>query len=482
MSTRSPLKMSILFLLAVTMSCAGCASLFSGTGNVTKPAPFLPIPNQAQLNWHQAEYIMFAHFGMKTFYSNSDHMGYGQEDPNKFLPAKFDAKQWVDAAKAGGFKGIVLTTKHHDGFCNWQTDTTDHCVKSSLWKDGKGDIVGELIEACRKGGVYFGIYVSIIDKHFEHAGSDKHANYGEYYYDQLKELSTKYGPVNEYWFDGYKADKLKLDYEKITDLIRDTQPNAVVYESGTMAKYLPDRCLAWPGSHGGLKPDQDYRKEIDGVLRWYPSEPSLILQGNWFHNKKPVLALNHIQNYYLTSVGYGVTPLMNVSPNDDGLIDEDTVVRLTEFKAWVTKLHANDLARARQVKVTSDSVRGTARRFSPKKVIDGKYETYYATDDGVKDATIEIDLGSVQEIDGFIVQEYIPLGQRVDGYTIECRVDGKWVEVFSGKKIGYKRIILEGRASAADVQFPATDGVRLKIRQALACPLISTFQVVGDME
>jgi alpha-L-fucosidase len=327
--------------------------------------------------------------------------------------------------------------------------------------------------------VYFGNYVSIIDKHFEHAGSDNYAEYETYYYEQLKELSTKYGPIDEYWFDGYKADNLKMDYKNIAELLKETQPNAVVYESGTMVKYMPDRCIAWPGAHGGIGPDQKYRAEINDTLRWYPSEPSIILQGNWFHNNTPVVGLKQIQDYYLTSVGYGVTPLMNISPNTDGLIDEGTVARLAEFKMWVDQLNSNDLAKSAYVKVTASSFRGNANKFSPQMVNDGNYETYFATADTVRSAVIEVDLGSVQEIDGFIIQEFIPLGQRVDGYTIECRVDGKWKEVFSGKKIGYKRIILEGRASASDIKFPAADGVRLKIENALACPLINTFSVIG---
>ena len=216
-----------------------------------------------------------------------------------------------------------------------------------------------------------------------------------------------------------------------------------------------------------------------GTLRWYPSEPSIILQGNWFHNNTPVIDLERIQDYYLSSVGYGVTPLMNVSPNTDGLIDEETVERLVEFKSWVDQLHSNDLARSEKVKVSASNFRGNTDQFSPQMVNDGDYETYFATADSVKSASIEVELGSVQEIKGFIIQEYIPLGQRVDGYTIECRIDGQWQEVFSGKKIGYKRIILEGRASAADMKFPASDGVRLKIENALACPLISTFSIIG---
>jgi alpha-L-fucosidase len=471
------MKSKIILTLLSTVLMFGCGN----KKPIQAPEPFLPVPNNAQLNWHKAEYIMFVHFGMKTFYPSDDHMGYGKEDPKKFNPAKFDASQWVKAAKAGGFKGIVLTAKHHDGFCNWQTETTKHSVKSTLWKDGKGDIIKELMEACREGGVYFGIYVSIIDKHFENAGSNKYADYGTYYYEQLKELSTKYGPIDEYWFDGYKADELKMDYKKIAELIKETQADAVVYESGTMVQYIPDRSIAWPGAHGGIVPDQNYRVEIDDTIRWYPSEPSIILQGNWFHNNTPVIGLEQIQDYYLSSVGYGVTPLMNISPNTEGLIDEGTVDKLTEFKMWVDQLNSNDLAKSEYVKVTASSYRGNAHKFSPQMINDGNYETYFATDDAIRNAVIEIDLGSVKEIDGFIIQEFIPLGQRIDGYTIECRVDGSWIEVFSGKLIGYKRIILEGRASALDIKFPAADGVRLKVENALASPLISTFQVVGSM-
>ena len=471
-------KVIITSLMAIWL--LGCKHTKTEQEKIHPPEPFLPIPNKAQLNWHKAEYIMFAHFGMKTFYPSNDHMGYGKEDPTKFNPAGFNAKQWVKAAKAGGFKGIVITAKHHDGFCNWQTETTDHSVKSSPWKNGKGDVIKELIEACREGGVYFGVYVSIIDKHFENAGSDKYTEYGEYYLAQLKELSTKYGPIDEYWFDGYQADELKMDYKKIANLIKETQPNAVVYDSGTMVELMPDRCIAWPGAHGGIEADQNYRVEINGKMRWYPSEPSIILQGNWFHNNTPVISLEKIQDYYLSSVGYGVTPLMNISPNINGLIDKETVERITEFKSWVDKLNGNDLTQAERVKITANSFRGNNEQFSPKMAIDGDYETYYTTEDGIKNATIEIELTSVQEIEGFILQEYIPLGQRVNRFTIECRIEGKWIEVFSGNKIGYKRIVLEGRASAKDLKFPATDGVRLKIYDALQCPLISTFQIIGS--
>lgn len=441
------------------------------------PEPFFPVPNPAQLRWHKAEYIMFVHFGMKTFYPSDNHMGNGSEDPSRFNPVNFNAEQWVKAAKVGGFKGIVLTSKHHDGFANWQTETTNHGVSSSQWKNGKGDIVKDLSNACKQNGLYFGLYVSIIDKHFEKYGSPNHASYGDYYFDQIKELSTRYGKIDEYWFDGFNADNLKMDYPKIGRMIAKVQPEAVIYDSNAMVKTLPDRCIAWPGGHGGISPDQNYRQMIDGVMRWYPNEPSIILQGNWFHNGKPAVGLKQMQDYYLSSVGYGSTPLMNIAPNSQGTIDQATIDTLANFKAWIYKIHHSNPATKGQA--SDNGHRANSAKYAASKVIDSDYDTYFATNDGTKTATIEIDLNKKTKIDGFILQEYIPLGQRIEDYTIECRSDGIWKEVFSGKKIGYKRIILEGRVAAKDMKFPVADAVRLKIKNALACPLINNFQVIS---
>ncbi|HVI45149.1 MAG TPA: alpha-L-fucosidase [Chitinophaga sp.] len=444
---------------------------------VTAPAPYLPVPGPAQLRWHKAEYEMFIHFGMKTFYPSDNHMGNGGEDPQRFNPSRFNASQWVKAARAGGFNGIVLTAKHHDGFCNWQTQTSRHSVGFSGWKNGKGDVVKELSDACRRNGMNFGLYVSIIDKHFERFGSKEDTSYGAYYYRQLKELSSNYGKIDHYWFDGFNADNLKLDYPAMARLIAKKQPEAVVYDSHTMVSTIPDRAIAWPGGHGGISPDQDYVQVIDGQRRWYPNEPSLILQGNWFHIGKPCVSLEQTKEYYLSTVGYGVTPLMNVAPNSDGLIDDNTIKMLSSFKKWVDSLHQRNPALHAKARDTGH--RGNNPKFDAGNVNDGNYDTYFATDDNVTDATIELDLGASCKIDGFILQEYIPLGQRIDGYTIECHANGKWTEVFSGKKIGYQRIILAGMASAKNVSFPDADAVRLKIHNAHACPLINNFQVIS---
>jgi alpha-L-fucosidase len=450
------------------------------SNTVKPPAAFLPLPNAAQLRWHKAEQLMFVHFGLKTFYPSDDHMGHGADDPQKFLPSKFDANQWAAAALAGGFHGIVLTSKHHDGFCNWQTQTTDYGVRTSPWKKGKGDVIKEVSDACRKSGIQFGLYVSIIDKHFERFGSPQYKTYGDYYYAQLEELSKRYGRIDEYWFDGFNADDLKMDYPKIGRMIAKQQPGAVVYDSKVLVNTIPDRCLAWPGAHGGIGPDQEYRQLVNDTLRWYPNEPSIILQGNWFHNLKPAVDAKKMQDYYLSSVGYGVTALMNVAPNSDGLIDDGTIESLKLYKKWIDQLHSKDAALFKKAK-SLNGYRGNSSMYAADKVNDNKYDSYFATDDNITTAAIEIELGKPQKIDGFILQEYIPLGQRIEEYKIECRVDGKWTTVFSGKKIGYKRIVLAGRESAKDIVFPVADAVRLIILKAGASPLINNFQVVSEL-
>jgi len=471
-NSKNNVKMVIMALLLMP------SVLYAQKQTVAAPKPFLPIPNAAQLRWHKAEYLMFVHFGMKTFYPSDDHMGYGAEDPKKFNPVHFDANQWTAAAKAGGFKGIVLTSKHHDGFSNWQTSTNTHSVKFAPWKNGKGDVVREVADACRKANMQFGIYVSIIDKHFERAGSPDYKNYGDYYYAQLKELSTKYGKIDEYWFDGYKADGLKMDYPKIAKMIVAEQPDAVVYDSKMLVNSIPDRSLAFPGNHGGITPDQNYRQLVNDTLRWYPNEPSIIFQGNWFHDGKPAVPLSQMQDYYLSSVGYGLTSLMNISPNTDGLIDNATVTQLAQFKKWVDQLHSSNPALLKKARSLAPC-RGNDPKYAASKVNDNKYETYFATDDNVTTATVEVELGKPTKIDGFILQEYIPLGQRVDAYIIECRVNGKWQQVFEGKNIGFKRIILAGSVSAKDIKFPVSDAVRLNITKAGASPLINNFQVIS---
>lgn len=457
-----------IYILAIFLSCATKEP-------VQAPKPFLPIPSDIQLEWQKKELLMFVHFGIKTFYPSDNHMGAGTEDPEKF-----DARQWVKAAKAGGFKGIVLTTKHHDGFCNWQTNTTHHCLKSSTWKDGKGDIVKELADACHESGMLFGLYFSIWDRNYEVSGGDK-SKFSDFYISQLNELCTNYGKVDEFWFDGFGADNMKVDFEKVSDLIKKYQPNALVYDSGTLVDYMPENCASWPGRHGGVKDPNWSVYEKDSTV-WYPAEASIIAQGNWFYNNTPIISLEKLKDYYRTSVGLNAVALINVAPNADGLIDDASIVRLAEFKSWVDGLYESNLAKGENVKVSADSWRGKSDNFSPENVIDGNYDTYFATDDEVKTATLEIDLGKPMDICGVILQEYIPLGQRVSSYSVECFNGTEWIEISKQSTIGYKRLILSKSPETNGKEIPNSSKIRLNILDSRAIPLINTIKIIGKVK
>ncbi len=463
----------ILLIQIVLFAMMGC----NNTG--TPPEALLPVPSEKQFHWQEQEMLMFVHFGIKTFYPSDNHMGDGTEDPNKFNPEQLDAKQWVQAAIAGGFKGIVLTSKHHDGFCNWQTATTDHCVKSSPWKNGKGDVVKELADACHEAGILFGIYSSIYDRNYEHSGKDK-AAYSDFYIAQLTELLTNYGQVDELWFDGFGATNMTVDFKEVSEVIRKHQPGALVYDSGTLVKFMPEDCARFPGAHGGLKdPNWSFINE-DGP--WYPTEASLIAQGNWFHVNEPIISLEKLKEYYLSTVGLNAVALINVAPNQDGLIDQASIVRLKEFKKWIDGLYENDLAQGEGAKISADAWRAKAREFSPKLVADDNYDTYFATDDGINSASIEIDLGKLMNVRGVILQEYIPLGQRVASFSIECFDGQDWVEVAAQETIGYKKIIMGNSPETSGKPFPKTEKIRLVISNSRACPLISTFKIIGAAE
>ena len=442
-----------------------------------EPAPLYPVPSQKQLNWQKDETLMFAHFGMKTFYSSDWHMGDGTEDPNKFNPVDFDPVQWAKAAKVGGFKGIVLTSKHPDGFCNWQTRTTDHSLKSASWRNGKGDVVSEFVEACHKEGLLAGLYISILDLNYQLSGNDP-KNYSSFLEAQISELLTNYGEIDELWIDGYHAERMEVDYKKIAALIAKLQPDMIVYDSGLLVDYMPaGSCVSWPGAHGGLKdPNWSFTNEKGP---WYPAEASIIAQGNWFYDNNPIISLDKLIDYYRSSVGMNAVALINVAPNREGLIDDASVIRLKEFKAWVDGLNKKDLTQSEKVKITADSWRGSVKAFAPENAIDGKYDTYFATDDGVKTATIEIDMGAKIDIEGIMLQEYIPLGQRVSSFSIECFDGTKWIHMASLGTIGYKRLVLSESPELNGLKFPRSEKVRLTIIDSRACPLINTIKIIG---
>jgi alpha-L-fucosidase len=413
--------------------------LFAGLApGTTPPARLEPLPSARQLAWHQDELTMFVHFGMNTYTGRGT--GLGNEDPNLFNPVELDCKQWVAVARECGFKGIILTAKHHDGFCLWPTSTTDHSVKKSAWRDGKGDVVRELADACKQGGIKLGIYCSPWDRSVDFYDSDK-PRYSKMFRQQLTELLSNYGPVYEMWFDGNKANV--ADWPNVIEVVRKLQPEAIIKQGPRVEPITED--VRWVGNEQACAlnanwcvypaPDQP---APDGKRTWFPAECDTIMNGHWFWDENPPKELPTLLNYYYTSVGRGSILMLNVAPDKRGKFSDASVARLREFRAALDQIFSTDLAAA------------TAVPNDP----------------------LTIDFGKDVEFNVVRTQEEIQWGQRVSEYKIEAFTDGQWKVVHEGKTIGYKKLD----------RFPRTKASKLRISivAARAAPIMKPVGVYLD--
>lgn len=458
---------------------------------VKPPEPFGPVPSERQLAWHEMEFYAFVHFNMNTF--TDKEWGFGDESPELFNPTELNCKQWARVCKEAGMKGIILTAKHHDGFCLWPSQYTEHSVKNSPWKDGKGDVVRELADACKEYGLKMGIYLSPWDRN--------HADYGKpeyitYYRNQLRELLTNYGDLFEVWFDGAnggtgyygganenrKIDrKTYYDWDNTYSIIRELQPQAVIFSDAG-----PD--VRWVGNEQGWANPTNWcllrRKEVypgygrykelrsgheDGT-NWVPAECDVSIRPGWYYHPvqdNQVKSLTHLLNIYYQSVGRNASFLLNFPVDPRGLIHENDVKQVLKLAETIGKDFANDLARGK--KVQASQTRGNSRKFSPCNVNDGKKDTYWTTDDRATTANLVIDLGKPTSINRFLVQEYIPLGQRVQQFTVEAFLNDSWQEIASETTIGYKRIL---RFTTVE-----TNKIRFNITQSKACPVVSNIEL-----
>ncbi len=463
-------------------------------GQVTPPAPLLPVPSERQLQWHEMEFYGFLHFTVNTF--TDREWGEGDESPHEFNPSDLDVHQWVEVAKAAGMKGLILTAKHHDGFCLWPSRYTEHSVKHSPYKNGQGNVVGELAEACREGRLKFGVYLSPWDRN--------HAEYGrpgyiEYFRHQLRELLTEYGPIFEVWFDGANGgtgyyggarENRKIDTATYYDwpntwaLVRELQPNAVMFSDvgpdirwvGNERGFAGDPCWATytpqprePGGQvaPGLTRYQDGEHgHVDGEF-WMPAEVDVSIRPGWFYHAKEddkVRTPENLLKLYYESVGRGASLLLNLPPDRRGRIHERDVEALQGLRRLLDETFDENLAR--DAVAVADHVRGDAQRFAASNVLDDNRATYWATNDDVTTATLEVTLPEVREINVVVLQEYIELGQRIRRFTIEAQDGDTWRNIGAGTSIGWKRIL--------PVQRVNTKAVRIRIDAAEACPVLST--------
>lgn len=456
---------------------------------VEPPAPSGPIPSAAQVVWHEMELNAFVHFTTNTF--TDKEWGYGDEDPSIFNPTAFNADQWVTTFKDAGFRGVILTCKHHDGFCLWPSKFTEHSVKNSPFKK---DVVKEVADACKRHGLKFGIYVSPWDRNHAQYGSPE---YVQYYRNQLQELFTNYGPIFEMWFDGAnggdgfyggKREARKInggtyyDWPTTLNLVREAEPEVIFFsDAGPGVRWVGnERGVAGETNWNTITPDTLFAGKggIENLLNtgsengthWIPAEVDVSIRPGWFYHAKEdsmVKTPEQLVEIYLTSVGRGSTLLLNVPPDRRGLIHENDVQALTQWRALLNERFKTNLAA--DAKVTASAVRGDSKQFAGENVKDNNPETYWALNDSERSGTIEFSFGEQRLVQYVLLQEYIKLGQRVKSFTIEAETNDGWKKIGAGTTIGYKRIIKVDPVEASSV--------RISINDAKACPVISTIEL-----
>lgn len=444
---------------------------------VLPPKPLAPIPTKSQLAWQKLEYYAFVHFGMNTF---TDHeWGEGRAPATEFNPTAFDARQWARVVRDAGMKGIIITAKHHDGFCLWPSATTEYSVKNSKWRDGEGDVLKELSAAAREYGLKFGIYISPWDRNHPLYGTPQ---YNQIYKQQWRELLTNYGDVFESWLDGANDNKKRMvyDFGGFFSTIKSLQPETIIFsDAGPYIRWVGnERGIAgetnWStrdneGSFPGFADEKALNRGDENGTTWLPAECDVSIRPGWFYHAEEDSKLKSVadlMSIYLGSVGRNCNLLLNIGVDRRGLVNDNDTQRLMEFKAAREKTFAVNLARG---KITASNTRGRDKRFAAANVLDEAFDTYWATDDGVTNASLTLDLGREAEIDTVLLQENIALGQRVRRFSVQIWNGTEFVTTASGTTIGYKRI----------VRFPMTrtSKIRIVIEDSKACPVLSTMQL-----
>ncbi|MDP3200555.1 MAG: alpha-L-fucosidase [Algoriphagus sp.] len=456
----------------------------------TPPEPILPIPHERQIAWQELEYYGFVHFNMNTF--SDREWGFGDEKPWQFNPTELDAKQWARVAKEAGMKGLIITAKHHDGFVLWPSAYTAHSVKNSPWRDGKGDLIREFVDACRAEGLKVGIYYSPWDRNHPDYGKPKYITYMR---NQLTELLTNYGELYEIWFDGAnggtgwygganeerKVDKFSYyDWPTTIELVRKLQPNAMLFsDAGPDVRWVGnEHGFAYETTWSNLMRDSVYagmpefsEKWATGQengTHWVPAESDVSIRPGWYYHTyedHKVKTLPELMEIYYKSIGQNSSLLINFPVDTRGLIHEKDEEAILKMAAKIREDFAVNLVKEASFK--SSSSRGEG--YGVENLNDGDFNTYWSTPDGQIQAFVELDFGKSVFFNRLLIQEFVNLGQRVKAFSLEKEVNGKWEIVARGTTIGFKRIL----------RFPDTEArkIRINFLEAKGIPVISEIGV-----
>ena len=465
-----------LLSIPVVACCLSCTS-----GKVLPPEPILPVPEPKQVEWQQMETYAFIHFGLNTF--NDREWGYGDTDPKTFNPTNLDCEQWAQTLVKAGMKGVILTAKHHDGFCLWPFEGTDYSVKNSPWKNGQGNVVKELSEACKKYGLKFAVYLSPWDRHQANYGTPE---YLPYFYAQLHDLLTNYGPVFEVWFDGANGGdgwyggakdirtidrKNYYNYPRIYEMLDSIQPQAIIFSDGGPGCRWVGNEKGFAGAtnwsflrKGEVHPGYDKSYELqyghpDGN-QWVPAECDVSIRPGWFYHPEEddrVKSPDQLVDLYYRSVGHNATLLLNFPVDRRGLIHPVDSVNAVRFHEMIQQQLKTNLVAGMTPKVSNE--RGGD--FVASALTDDNFDTYWATEDGVTTADIEFLFDTPTRMNRMMLQEYIPLGQRVKAFVVEYLDKDTWLPVKLNEEtttIGYKRLL---RFETVE-----TKGIRIRITDA----------------
>lgn len=453
-------------------------------------APSLVPPSAQQLSWQHTETNLFIHFGLNTF--TGREWGDGTESPALFNPARLDCRQWASTARAGGFKIAILTAKHHDGFCLWPSSLTRHSVAASPWRDGRGDLVREFVDAFRKEGLRVGLYLSPWDRHEACYGDSP--RYNDFYCAQLTELLTRYGEIDEVWFDGACAEgpsgrRQIYDWPRFFSLVRELQPNAVTFgDGGTDVRWVGNergfsgetcwstvdpRRVRFPGDSGiDLANDAVARNDCARLLNegepplpgepraWRPAECDVSIRPGWFYHPEEdnqVRRVEELVDLYFRSVGRNGLLLLNLPPTPEGRIHPTDAGRVAAFRSQIDCIFSDDLAL--EAKATADGLPAP-------ELTDGCEHTCWESAHADAPSVIDLRLPRPCEIGVICLQEAIAHGQRVSAWRIEAvGAGGKTTPVAAGTTIGHKRLL---RIPALPVAH-----LRLTLEHSFGSPILS---------
>jgi len=456
-------------------------------------------PSQRQLNWQELEFYAFIHFSINTF--TDREWGLGDEDPALFNPSQLDAGQWARVCKEAGMKGLILTCKHHDGFCLWPSAWTKHSVASSPWRDGRGDLVRETAEACRREGLKFGIYVSPWDRH-EPTYGDSDA-YNTYFLSQLRELLTGYGELFCVWFDGACGEgpngkRQVYDWDAYYRLIRELQPGAVISVCGPDVRWCGNEAGYTRPSEWSVVPaslqdnekireksqqsdDREFARRINTQdddlgsraviaeaesLVWYPAEVNTSIRPGWFYHASEddqVRSVDELMDIYERAVGGNSTLLLNLPPDKRGLLHETDVRRLRELGERIRKTYGVNLAANARAEASHEM----DERHRASCATDGRPDTFWCPPEGVEQAVLQIVLEREESFDRVVLMEQISEGQRIERFRLEYMEGGEWTAFYEGTVVGYKRIC----------RFPPIRAkqIRLVITESRWCPTLKSI-------